>query len=110
MANSAFSNAPTASYFGISDLTGDFNFESSQSNYYLRWTGIANITGTFRTDATHPISNSSVFTIFQAGDGTVSISGAAGVTVNGSYTTIGQHKTLQVIKYDSNSYDVIGGG
>lgn len=110
MANSAFSNAPTSTYFGVSDLTGDFNFDSSQSNYYLRWTGVANITGTFRTDAVHQIYNSSIFTIFQAGAGTVSISGAAGVTINGDYTTLGQHKALQVVKYTGNAYDVIGGG
>ena len=109
MSSSAFSNIPTRVYIGIETLTGNFNFTSSQDGYYLRWTGVNNITGTFRTDATHPIVNASVFTVYQAGAGTLTITGAVGVTLNGFDNTLGQYYGLQIIKVAENIYDAIGG-
>lgn len=109
MSSSAFSNIPTRVYIGIEALTGNFNFSSSQDGYYLRWTGVNNITGTFRTDATHPIVNASVFTVYQAGEGTITITGASGVAVNGSYNTFGQYYGLQIIKAGTDLYDIVGG-
>lgn len=109
MSSSAFSNIPTRVYIGIEALTGNFNFSSSQDGYYLRWTGVNNITGTFRTDATHPIVNASVFTVYQAGAGTITITGASGVTLNGFDNTLGQYYGLQIIKVAENIYDAIGG-
>jgi len=109
MANSAFSNVPSRAYISVESITGDFDFASSQDGYYLRWTGVSNITGNFRTEATHPISDASVFTVFQAGAGTVTITGAGGVTINGNNVTAGQNKALQVIKSGSDTYDALGG-
>lgn len=109
MSSSAFSNIPTRVYIGIETLTGNFNFTSSQDGYYLRWTGTNNITGTFRTNATHAITNASVFTIYQAGAGTVTITGAVGVTINGLNDSPAQYTAFQAIKSDTDIYDVIGG-
>lgn len=109
MSSSAFANIPTRVYIGIDTLTGNFNFASTQDGYYLRYTGINNITGTFRTDADHAIQNASVFTMFQAGAGTITITGASGVSINGTNTSQGQNKAIQAIKASTNVYDVIGG-
>jgi hypothetical protein len=109
MANSAFSNIPTRVYIGIDTLTGNFNFQSSQDGYYLRYTGVSNITGTFRTDSNHYIQNASVFTLYQGGAGVIYVTGASGVTVNGYDNTQGQYYAMQIIKAASNIYDTIGG-
>lgn len=110
MSSSAFSNIPTRVYIGIETLTGNFNFASTQDGYYLRYTGNSNITGTFRTDATHNILNASVFTVFQAGSGYITITGASGVTINGDNVSQGVNKAIQAIKSSTDSYDIIGGG
>lgn len=110
MSSSAFSNAPSRQYIGISGLlNANFDFDSSQDGYYLRHTGVSNITGTFRSDATHTIQLASVFTVYQAGAGAVTVTGASGVTVNGGETTQGQYYGLQIIKSGPNLYDIIGG-
>jgi len=109
MSSSAFSNIPTRVYIGIETLTGNFDFTSSQDGYYLRWTGTNNITGTFRTNATHAITNASVFTIYQAGAGTVTITGNVGVTVNGPLESVGQYSAIQAVKSDTDVFDIIGG-
>lgn len=109
MSSSAFSNIPTRVYIGIETLTGNFNFASTQDGYYLRWTGTNNITGTFRTNATHAITTASVFTAYQAGAGTITITGASGVTVNGPLESAGQYSAIQAIKSDTDVFDVVGG-
>ena len=109
MSSTAFSNVPSRQYIGVSGLGANFNFDSSMDGYFLRSTGVANITGTFRTDATHTIQTSSVFTIYQAGAETVTITGAVGVTINGFDNTQAQYYGLQVIKVGANLYDAIGG-
>lgn len=109
MGTSAFSNVPTRVYIGVNSLTGNFNFDSSQDGYYLRYTGVNNITGTFRTDATHYIQNASVFTLYQAGAGTITVTGASGVVINGYNNTQGQYYGLQIIKASGDLYDAIGG-
>jgi hypothetical protein len=109
MSSSAFSNIPTRVYIGIETLTGNFDFSSSQDGYYLRWTGTNDITGTFRTDATHPITNASVFTVYQAGAGIITITGASGVTINGPNESAGQYSAIQAIKSATDIFDVVGG-
>lgn len=110
MSSTAFSNQPSRQYIGVSGLlNANFNFDSSQDGYYLRHTGVSNITGTFRTDATHTIQLGSVFTLYQAGLGTVTVTGAAGVTINGFDNTQGQYYGLQVIKVGTDLYDAVGG-
>jgi hypothetical protein len=108
MSSSAFSNVPTRVYIGISTLTGNFNFDSTQDGYYLRYTGVSNITGTFQTDATTPIQNAAVFTLYQGGAGAITVTGASGVTVNGYHNTQGQYYAMQVIKVGTNLYDTVG--
>jgi len=109
MSSSAFSNIPTRVYIGIENLTGNFDFTSSQDGYYLRWTGTNNITGTFRTNATHAITTASVFTAYQAGAGSITITGAVGVTINGPYESAGQNSAIQAIKSDTDVFDIVGG-
>lgn len=109
MSSSAFSNIPTRVYIGVDTISGNFNFTSTQDGYYLRYTGNSNITGTFRTDDVHPIQNASVFSVFQAGSGYLTIVGASGVTINGDASTQGQYKAIQAIKAAANTYDIIGG-
>ena len=76
---------------------------------YLRYTGLLNVSGSFRTDAVHPVDVGSVFTIYQAGIGTVTVVGETGVTINGPPTTDGQYTCIQAIKSGADMYDIIGG-
>ena len=96
-------------YITASNKTTHFQLSNTEEGYYLRSTSATAISCSIRTNATHAIANNSVFTIWQAGAGTVTVTGS-GVTINGTRTTAGQYKAIQIIKVGTNTYDVIGGG
>lgn len=89
--------------------TGNFTLVLADAGAYIRSTASGAITCTVPLNSGVEIPVKSVITIRQAGTGVVTIAPASGVTLNGGLKTGGQHKSLQLIKIDTNVWDVEGG-
>lgn len=89
--------------------TGNFTLVLSEAGAYIRSTASSNITCTVPTNATAAFPVKTVITIRQAAAGVVTCSPASGVTLNGGAKTQGVHKSIQLIKVDTNTWDIEGG-
>lgn len=89
--------------------TGNFTLALTEAGAYIRSTASAGITCTVPTNATVAFPIKTVITIRQAGAGTVTCTPASGVTLNGDTKTQDIHKSLQLIKVDTDTWDVEGG-
>ena len=97
-------------FINVITKSAAFNLTSSEEGYYIRYTGASNINLTILSSSVEPMPINSIFTIMQAGVGVVSITGSTGtVIVNGDKKTGGQYKAVQVVKVDTDTFDVIGG-
>ncbi len=89
--------------------TGNFTLVLAEAGAYIRSTASSDITCTVPANSGVEIPVKSVITIRQAGTGKVTVAPASGVTLNGGLKTQAQHKSLQLIKIDTNVWDVEGG-
>lgn len=80
----------------------------ADSNKYIRCTNGASVAVTIPTNATVAFAIGTVITLRQAGAGQITVSGA-GVTLNGNTKSAEQHASLQIIKVDTDTWDIIGG-
>ena len=76
---------------------------------YLRYTNAAAVTATVPPNASVAFITGTVITMRQAGAGQVTLAAGAGVTLNGDLKTAAQHASIQIIKVDTDVWDVIGG-
>ena len=76
---------------------------------YLRCTNAAAVTETVPPNSSVAFNVGSVITIRQAGAGQVTLAEGVGVTLNGNLKTAEQHASIQIMKVDTNVWDVIGG-
>lgn len=89
--------------------TGNFTLAISEAGAYIRSTASSDITCTVPTNTAVAFPVKTVITIRQAGSGAVSCTPASGVTLNGGTKTQEIHKSLQLIKVDTNTWDIEGG-
>ena len=77
---------------------------------YIRMSNASAITLTVPVNDSVAFATGTVITIIQTGNGVVTVSGG-GITFNakGGTKTNGQYAALQIIKVDTNTWDVIGG-
>ena len=80
----------------------------ADSNKYIRCTNGASVAVTIPTNATVAFAIGTVITLRQAGAGQITVSGA-GVTLNGNTKSAEQHASLQLVKVDTDTWDIIGG-
>jgi len=76
---------------------------------YLRYTNAAAVTATVPPNASVAFPTGTVITMRQAGAGQVTLSAGAGVTLNGNLKTAEQHASIQIMKVDTDVWDVTGG-
>jgi len=81
----------------------------SDDGKYLRYTNAAAVTATVPPNASVAFPNGTVITMRQAGAGQVTLSAGAGVTLNGNLKTAEQHASIQIMKVDTDVWDVTGG-
>lgn len=86
-----------------------FTLALVEAGAYIRSTSASAITCTVPTNATVAFPVKTVITIRQAAAGQVTCTGASGVTLNGSAKTASQNKSLQLVKVDTDVWDVEGG-
>ena len=96
---------------GINTQTGTtYTLVLADAGKYLRMGNASAITLTVPVNDSVAFATGTVITIIQTGNGVVTVSGG-GVTFNtkGGTKTNGQYSALQIIKVDTNTWDVIGG-
>jgi len=97
-------------YINVITKSVGFNLTSSEEGYYIRYTGASDANVTILSSSVHAMDVNSVFTVMQAGAGIITVTGsAATIVVNGSNKTAGQYKALQIVKFDTDTFDIIGG-
>lgn len=113
------SYALTASYairggsqvVGINSQVGTaYTLSLADAGQYLRMNNANPITLTIPTNAAVPFETGSVVSAIQVGAGIITVSGS-GVTMNAfdGRKTAGQYAVIQMIKVDTNIWDIIGG-
>lgn len=89
--------------------TGNFTLALTEAGVYIRSTAASAITCTVPTNASVAFPIKTVITIRQAAAGQVTCTPASGVTLNGWTKTQEIHKSLQLIKVDTDTWDIEGG-
>lgn len=89
--------------------TGNFTLSLVEGGAYIRSTATSGITCTVPANSSVAFPLGTVITIRQAASGQVTCIGAAGVTLNGRTKTSDIHRSIQVTKVDTNTWDVEGG-
>ena len=104
---------------GVCDFSGvtitgtTYNLADTDAGKYLRFTSASSVLVTVPLDSTATFTQWGVVTMFQAGDGVVTITGeTTGVTINAydsGYSSAGKYWGMQLINVDTDNWDLIAG-
>lgn len=75
----------------------------------VRITNAASIVCTVPANADVQLPIGSVVNVIQGGAGTITLTGASGVTINGDNISRGQYHALSIVKIAANEWDAVGG-
>ena len=93
-----------------SSSSTSYTFALSDYGKLYRSTASTAVSLQIPTNSNHAFPIGTVITIEQAGAGVITISGVSGVTINTTANkTWGQYSTIQILKVDTNTWNVIGG-
>ena len=96
---------------GINSQVGTtYTLSLSDAGKYIRMDNASPITLTIPLNASIPFETGSVISAIQIGAGVVTVSGS-GIIMNafGGRKTAGQYAVVQMVKVDTNTWDIIGG-
>lgn len=88
-----------------------YTFAGSDAGSYMRFTNGSAITATVPNNSAVPVPIGSAIAFEQEGAGTITVSGAAGVTVNSLSSKVnssGQFAVLELVKKDTNTWTLFG--
>lgn len=94
---------------GIVSKIESFSLALSDAGKYIRWNNANEGSCTVPANSQVPFPIGTTITIRQIGAGIIQMTYDQGVTLNGDTKTAGQHKSLQIIKVDTDVWDIIGG-
>lgn len=94
---------------GIVYKDTSFSLALTDAGKYIRFDHATGGTCTVPQNSSVAFPVNTVITLRQIGAGQLDLQADTNVTLNGDLGTGGQHKSIQIIKVDTNIWDVIGG-